>query len=323
MAPLDLNDLAVFVRVVDRAGFARAARDMRVPTSTVSRAIARLETSLGARLVQRTTRSVTPTAEGRAFYAEVAPAVATLHEAARQVDGADEAPRGRLRITAPADLGPTFLARVLVQFVQKYPRLTVDVELTGRQVNLVQEGFDVALRAALKLPDSTLVAKRVGDAHCALYASVGYARLHGVPTTIEELSQHPCVLFRGRDGAAELPLHGPEGEVRVVLTGPVGADDFAFVRSAALYDGGIALLPMFIAGDDVAAGRLVRVLPAYTALPASFYILYAGVPKVPAKIVAFRDFVAEAFTAMNMSARAPAPTAPALAATKKSRSPRP
>lgn len=146
MAELDLNDVAVFVRVVEHAGFAKAARELGVPTSTLSRAVARLEEATGARLVHRNTRSVTPTSEGQAFYAEVAPAVAALRHAARGVDSNEREPRGKLRISAPNDIGSTFVAGLVTAFTQRYPEVQVMVELSTRQVNLVQEGFDLALR---------------------------------------------------------------------------------------------------------------------------------------------------------------------------------
>jgi DNA-binding transcriptional LysR family regulator len=292
---LDLNDVAVFVRVVDRAGFAKTARELSVPTSTVSRAVARLEEALGTRLVHRNTRSVTPTSEGRAYYADVAPAVAALHHAERGVGGADRSPRGRLRVSAPNDIGSTFLAGVVAAFAERCPNVAVDVELSTRQVNLVEEGFDLALRAASKLADSSLVARKVGDLAGDLYASLAYVQARGVPATLDALSEHACVLFRPTDGRAEWALEGSEGPVRQVVRGRVSGDDFMFVRSAVLAGAGIALIPRILAAQEVAAGRLVRVLPRYTMQGASLHVVYAAAPKLPAKIAAFRDFIVEAF----------------------------
>jgi DNA-binding transcriptional LysR family regulator len=291
MTGLDLNDVAVFVRVVERAGFAKAARELDVPTSTVSRAVVRLEAALGARLVHRNTRSVTPTSEGRAFFGEVAPAVIVLQQAARGVDGSDDAPRGRLRLSAPNDIGSTFVAGVVSAFVELYPDVEVEVELSMRHVNLVEEGFDVALRAAGKLSDSSLVARKVADLETELYASPEYLRARGVPTLPEELAEHACVLFRPKDGEAEWMLNGPSGVVVQRVSGRIGGDDFSFVRGAALSGAGIALIPRLIAIDDLTAGRLVRVLPAYALRGASLHVVYSAARKVPAKVAAFRDFV--------------------------------
>jgi DNA-binding transcriptional LysR family regulator len=159
MAELNLDDLAVYVRVVERRGFASAARELGVPTSTVSRAIARLESRTGVRLLHRTTRVLRPTSEGHELYISVGPAVATLRSAARALEPASGKPRGRLRVTAPNDLGSAFLAPVMVQFAEHYPLVSVDFSLTNQNTNLVDEGFDVAVRATPTLGDSSLVAR--------------------------------------------------------------------------------------------------------------------------------------------------------------------
>jgi DNA-binding transcriptional LysR family regulator len=291
MPELDLNDVAVFVRVVEHAGFARAARELGVPTSTTSRAVARLESTTGTRLVHRNTRSVTPTSEGQAFYSEVKAAVLTLQQAARGVDGNEREVRGRLRISAPNDIGSTFVAGLVTAFTERYPHVEVNVELSMRKVNLVQEGFDVALRATGKLSDSSLVARKAGDLEAELYASPGYLGSWGVPTTLAALTSHRCVLFRPEDGEAVWALDGPDGVVEQRVRGRIGGDDFLFVRAAALSGAGVALLPRIIAADDLNAGRLVRVLPLYTLRGSALYVVYAAARVLPAKTAAFRDFV--------------------------------
>jgi len=317
MAVLDLNDVAAFVRVVERAGFAKAARELGVPTSTLSRAVARLEAATGSQLVYRNTRNVTPTSEGQTFYGQVAPAVLTLQHAARAADGNEREARGRLRISAPNDIGSTFVARLVAAFTERYPHVDVNVELSMRQVNLVQEGFDVALRASEKLSDSSLVARRAGDLEAALYASPGYLSARGTPTQLDDLSAHRCVLFRPENGEASWTLHGPEGVVERRVRGRIGGDDFSFVRGAALAGAGVALLPQLIAADDVAAGRLVRVLPQYVMVGAALYVVYAAARVLPAKIAAFRDFVlhscSNASPLPGAAERAPAPMRPSAA----------
>lgn len=303
MAELDLNDVAAFVRVVERAGFAKAARELGVPTSTLSRAVARLEAATGTQLVYRNTRNTTPTSEGQTFYSAVAPAVLTLQHAARAADGNEREARGRLRISAPNDIGSTFVARLVAAFTERYPHVDVSVELSMRQVNLVQEGFDVALRASEKLSDSSLVARKAGDLEAALYASPAYVSRSGAPTAPEDLDAHACVLFRPDNGQASWTLHGPEGVLERRVRGRIGGDDFSFVRGAALASAGVALLPQLIAADDVAAGRLVRVLPRYVVRGAALYIVYAAARVLPAKIAAFRDFVLQSCS--NASASAP------------------
>jgi DNA-binding transcriptional LysR family regulator len=306
MAELDLNDVAVFVRVVERAGFAKAARELGVPTSTLSRAVARLESTTGTRLVHRNTRSVTPTSEGQAFYTEVAPAVLALRHAARGVAASGREPKGRLRISAPNDIGATFVAGLVTAFTERYPAVEVNVELSMRTVNLVQEGFDLALRASAQLSDSSLVARKAGELERELYASPGYLSKQGVPVSVDALVSHRCVLFRPVDGQATWQLEGPEGVVEQRVQGRIGGDDYLFVRAAALSGAGVAMLPRMVAVDDVNAGRLVRVLPSYTLHGASLYVVYAASRVVPAKIAAFRDFVLQSCSLRGNAARGPA-----------------
>jgi DNA-binding transcriptional LysR family regulator len=294
---LDLNDLRVFVRVVDRGGFAVAARELGVPTSTVSRTIARLEASTGTRLLHRTPRSVHATSEGRAIYASVSEAIGTLERAAHALEPATRGPKGVLRVTAPTDLGGSFLADVAVGFAERYPLVQIDLSLTNRAVNLVDEGFDVAVRAATRLADSSLVAKKLGHLEHALYASPGYIDRHGAPSSPADLSDHRCIVFRAKDLVKTWRLESGKETIEVLVRARMGSDEFSYLRAAVLAGGGIALLPRLVCAKDEAAGRLVRVLPAFEAKGASLYVLYPSAAHVPARVTAFRDFVAAAFDA--------------------------
>jgi DNA-binding transcriptional LysR family regulator len=294
---LDLNDLRVFVRVVDRGGFAVVARELGVPTSTVSRTILRLEASTGTRLLHRTPRSVHATSEGRAIYASVYEAVGTLERAAHALEPATKQPKGVLRVTAPPDIGAWFLADVLVAFGERYPLVQVDLALTNRAVNLVDEGFDVAVRAALRLADSSLVAKKLGDVEHALYASPRYIERHGAPSSPADLNVHQCIVFRAKDLAKTWRLESGDETIEVAVRARMGGDDFGYLRATALAGGGIALLPRLTSAKDEAAGRLVRVLPGFWAKGAGLFVLYPSAAHVPARVTAFRDFVAAAFDA--------------------------
>src|SRR5690606_2997574 len=191
----------------------------------------------------------------------------------------------------PNDLGDSFVAALVASFSERHPRVEVDVELSMRQVNLVQEGFDVALRVSDRLRDSSLLARKAGELHGGLYASPGYLSTWGAPASLAELDAHRCLLFRPEQGQACWTLHGAEGQVERRVRGRIGADDHSFLRGAALAGAGIGILPHLIAVGDLAAGRLVRVLPQYTARGASLYVVYAAARALPAKIAAFRDFV--------------------------------
>lgn len=297
MPDLNLDDLAVFVRVVDCGGFALAARAIGTPTSTVSRAITRLESTAGVRLLHRTTRHVQPTGEGRDLDASVSPAVATLLRAARSVEPAAKKPKGRLRVSAPNDLCATFLADVIVAFSAQYPQVHLDFSLTNAHSNLVTEGFDIALRATARLGDSSLVARKLGDLELRLYASPKYLEEHGAPASWEDLERHRCIVFRAKELQRTWLLRSAKGEQSVDVHGCMGGDDFTFVRAIVMAGGGIGVLPHINSVADELSGRLVRVLPQFHQRGASLYILIPSSRNVAARVTAFRDFVVDAYGA--------------------------
>lgn len=295
MPGVDLNDVAIFVRVVERGSFADAARELNVPTSTVSRTVARLEETLHARLIHRTTRTLRPTSEGAALYADAATAVTSLEQATRAVRERQQEICGSLRVTAPNDLGSAFLAEAAVAFADRHPRVQIDLVLTPRTVDLVGEGFDCAVRAGV-LRDSSLIARKIAELESHLFAAPSYIASHGTPRTPQELADHRCILFRSRDGHADWPLtdrHGIETQVRV--SGGIFGDDIGFIRAATLAGGGIGLLPAVLCAMDVANGRLVEVLPSYESHGAALYFVHASAKHVAPKIIAFRDCVLATF----------------------------
>jgi DNA-binding transcriptional LysR family regulator len=270
-----------------------------VPTSTVTRAVGRLEAHAGVRLFHRTTRQVRPTTEGHELYAAVAPAVSTLRAAARAIEPASSKPRGRLRVTAAPDLCTGFLSEVIVAFAERYPLVQLDFVVTNRQVNLVEEGLDVALRAAVDLDDSSFVAKKLGDIEHRLYASPRYLERRGTPATVADLEGHACVVFRAKDLARTWALRGTSGDASVPVRGRIGGDDLSFVRAMVVAGAGIGLLPHLNSVADEASGRLVRVLPELHARGASLYVVYPSTRSIPARATAFRDFLVEAFAALS------------------------
>jgi DNA-binding transcriptional LysR family regulator len=299
---LDLNDLRAFVRVVDRGGFALAARELGLPTSTVSRAVARLEAQTATRLLHRTSRSVHLTIEGSAIYATVNEAVGALERATLALEPSGRRPSGVLRVTAPTDIACTILAEIVVAFGERYPNVQVEMALTNRAVNLVGERFDLAIRAVARLEDSSLMVKRLGSVEHALYASPGYIERYGAPMTPADLGRHRCIVFRGKALAKTWKLRAGEETIEVPLRGQMAADDFGYIRASVLAGGGVALMPRIVCAKDEAAGRLVRVLPAFAAKGADLCVLYPSAAHVPARVAAFRDFVAAAFAATSIGA---------------------
>ncbi len=292
MPDMDLNDVAAFVRVVENNGFAKAARELGVPTSTVSRAVARLEESVGVRLLHRTTRNLSVTSEGHAFHQRVAPLVMSLRDATRTLGSRGKEPEGLLRLTAPNDIGSAFLSEEVVRFAERYPLLHVELVLTNRKLNLVSEGLDIAVRAG-RLESSSLVARKIGTLQVELYASPAYAERARLPSNLNELGRHKIVAFGARDGKISWELEGPRGAESVELACRIGCDDYGFVRATLVAGGGIGLIPRMIAASEVATGRLVRVLPEYGVSGAALYVIYPSTRQVPTKVTVFRDFLAK------------------------------
>lgn len=289
----DLQDVTAFLAVVDTGSFTAAAERLGLAKSNVSRRVARLEKQLGARLLERTTRRQRLTEVGESYHAHVTGAVEQLAEAARSVSELQGQPRGRLRLTAPADWNEG-MGRVAAEFSTRYPEIQLEVELTQRRVDLVAEGFDVALRAG-KLEDSSLIARSVGTSEGHLYVSPTYLEEHGEPQTPEELVDHACVLFRARHGESTWHLEGPGGIHDVTVRGTISGQDYGFVRAVLLQGAGIGFLPDTLAGNELLAGRLRVVLSEYCFGRSEFHLVYPSARFLSPKVRVFVDFCVEWF----------------------------
>ena len=195
MDTIDLNRVRLFVRVVDAGSFTAAARAAGMPKSSVSRSVAGLERDLGVRLIQRTTRRIQPTEAGRAYYESVSRALSGIDQATETVADLKDVPRGTVRITAPADSGHRLLAASLVAFTSQHAEVRVDVSLTQRVIDMVHEGFDLAIRIG-RLDDSGLIARRLGSVRAGVFASERYLSRKGRPESVAAIATHECILFR-------------------------------------------------------------------------------------------------------------------------------
>lgn len=292
MATIDLVALTVFMAVAEGRSFSRAADRLRMPKSTVSRSIARLEMEVGQPLLYRTTRKVTLTSAGTLLYERVAPHVNGLRAAVGTFAERPEQPSGVLRITAANDLGLSMLADLSAAFCERYPALRLEIALTVRKVDLVAEGFDVALRpTSAGLEDSSLVARKLTTFEAQLFAAPAYLERHGRPETFADLGAHSIVQFRNFPPPVR-PRHH-RGPSLMNLPHRIVADDFSFIRAALHAGAGIGLLPTHLVHEDLAAGTLVRVLPRFTTMRGTLYLLYPAARPVPRKVTIFRDFVLE------------------------------
>lgn len=291
MGTLDLNHLSIFVMVAQTASFTDAARRLGMPKSTISRVVSSLEASLGVRLLQRTTRSVALTTAGQALFDRVGPRLKALSEAIDELPELSDEPSGSLRITATADFATEVLGEILAGFCRRYPRITLEMHLLQRPVDLVKEGYDAAFRFLARKPrDSTLVARKVGDVNLRFYASPAYLEARPAPRTPDDLLEHDCVAIAGTSPfALEEVSH-----VRARLRLRILADDGFFLREIVRHGMGIGLLPTFLAHQDVRDGRLVGVLTRWAVPMGGIFLLYPSARHLPKKTVALRDHVTEA-----------------------------
>lgn len=284
----DLNDIAVFVRVVQLESFSRAARALGMPVSTVSRKVTTLEERLGVTLLQRTTRKLNLTAQGRAYFDQCSEPLSHLYDAERVITQAQNRPEGLLRVSGPVMLEQDPFYNFLSAFLTSYPGIHVDLHFTNEFLDLIADNIDVAIRFG-DLRDSSLVAQRLGRSVRYLVASPDYVARHDLPTRPEQLSQYPCVMINGRNNEADWHLVKGRREVTVRVSGPVAAHDFHIVTAFALRGHGIALLPSGYADTRLTTGDLVRVLPDWSSPQVHVHALYPTRRFMPSRLKAFLD----------------------------------
>lgn len=290
-----LAALEAFTKVAETQSFSEAARRLRSSKSAVSRHVAALETDLGARLFHRTTRSLTLTEAGRDYFARTSRILADLEEANASVTQLQAAPRGHLRVNAPMSFGFLHLAPALGDFLARYPEIELDVTLSDRFVDLVDEGVDVAVRIG-SLTDSSLVARRLASIRRVLCASPDYLARRGVPQTPDDLKSHDCLSNTNINITREWRFVHPDGKPwPIEVKGRMSANSGDMLRVAALHGHGFVHLPTFIVGDDLRAGALVSVLDPYIAQDLTLNAVYPTARHLSPKVRAFVDFLAERF----------------------------
>lgn len=289
---MDWSRVPVFLKVVEMGSFTAAARALGVPKSSTSRGVAALEAELQTQLLQRTTRDLKLTESGRTFYERARGAMAALDEAHAELSQQSDDAEGVVRLTIPGAEGP--LAGVLARFCKLHPRIHLDLVVTHRHLNLVEEGIDLALRAG-KLEDSTLVVRKIATSHLGLFASREYLKSRPAPKTFAQLAEHDLMLFRGRHGKARLTLTGPNGDEQLDVRGPVSTDDLTTHRALIATHLGIGLLPIFLEKCG-APSPFVRVLPDYALKGGGVHLVMPSARYVPKRVRLLSDFLAENFT---------------------------
>lgn len=293
-----LNDMALFVEVVKARGFRHAAEAVGIPNSTVSRRIGVLEKAIGLRLLHRTTRRIELTEAGLIYFERCKRIVDEAKLAHEQLGEMLAQPSGVLRASLPVDFANIYLAPLIAEFAQSYPGIRFDFDLTPRLVDLVSEPFDVAIRMG-KPPDSNLIARQLANLSCYLYASPRYLERSGEPAHPSDLGQHECLGFR-MTKANVWTLHSAGESVEVAVGGRFQLNSVGFIRRLASLDMGIAVLPEKIVTEDVAQGRLRRILPDWSGPPIPVYAM-TETRLLPAKTQCFIEFLRERFAMGKLS----------------------
>jgi DNA-binding transcriptional LysR family regulator len=300
-SPEQLEGMRLFVAVAQAKSFRAAARALKLPKSTVSRRVAQLEESLGIRLLQRTTRTVTPTAAGEALFSKAAPALQALGEAQRALVESQAEPRGSLKVTAPAGFAEQYLSGVITNFLLAYPQVALTVDLTDRHVDLVREGYDVALRVGA-LPDSSLIVRPLGAATSGIYASPKYLAERGAPRVPKDLLEHDCIIFSGSQRGGRWGFRVGRRLQEVAVRGRYVVNSMPLVRDAALRGMGIIWLPQALGEEDVKAGTLVPLLQEFLAPPVPMAVVYPSARNLSPAVRAFVEHLTQ-----NVRPTGPAP----------------
>jgi len=284
--------IPVFVAVIEHGGFTNAAQVLGISKSAVSKRIRQLEQHLGVKLLQRTTRKISLTEAGEHYFAHAKLAHAAAKDAEDAVTQLQGEPQGRLRINAPMSFGRLHLAPIIPKFLALYPKISLDLVMDDKQVDLVGGGFDVAIRAGI-LPDSNLIARQLTPLHSVICASPSYLEKKGKPKLPQDLKQHNCLLYSYSNQLNSWTFKDQNHSHTVEINGNYQVNNSEAIREALLQGMGIARLPTFVAGPDIENGTLVHLLPEYEMPSITVYALFLERQYMPAKVRAFIDFSIE------------------------------
>lgn len=287
------ESMRAFTRVVEEGGFAAAARQMGLSRSVVNKAVIGLENQLGTQLLRRSTRQVTPTETGLAFYDRCVQILAELDEAVSAVTELQEHPRGTLRVNAPMSFGTAHLAPVVAAFMDQNPDVHVELVLNDRFIDPIEEGFDVTLRIAEVTPSTSLITREIVPTPRVLCASPKYLQEHGEPSDPLELKQHRCLHYGYLGSGSQWRIAGPDSDQAYAIRCVMWSNNGEVLKAAALQHQGIALLPTFIVGGALQSGELRTILNDFSAPPIVLHALYPRHRHLSAKVRLFVDMLVE------------------------------
>jgi DNA-binding transcriptional LysR family regulator len=285
-----LDDIAVFVKVVQAGSFTQAARLLAMPITTVSAKVAHLEKRLGITLISRTTRKLSITQAGESYFRKCVLALKEIQAAEEEVTSNLKEPQGTLKITAPVDMGHILLPPIVQTLLKKFPKIKVDLVITNRVIDLVSEGIDIAVRAG-ELEDSSLICKKFVSSHMNFFASPQYLKKHGTPSNPKDLEKHQLIGFSEEMENGRTVNLQPKASFRVESR--IVADDLETVKAFTLLGEGIGVFPRFICEEDIARGKLIMVLPKWWLGSSHFSLVYPAQKFVSPKIQAFIQVASE------------------------------
>jgi len=287
----DLDNILIFVKVAQYESISRAARSLGMPISTVSRRLSVLESQLGATLLRRTTRRVSLTAQGREYFNQCREPLGLLQEAEQVLTRAQQQPEGLLRLSVPVVLGQQSFLDFLSAFLKAQPRIRVDLFITNTFLDLIAENVDVAIRFG-ELRDSTVVASRIGRSLRYVVATPEYLKGRPLPAEPADLANHACVMLHAKNNEADWDLVSGRRKARVRVSGPVSSRDFNTVSTFVYRGHGIGLLPSTYCAAEIAAGRLVRLVPKWQSAPVPVFVVYPSRKFLPLRLTAFLQALA-------------------------------
>jgi DNA-binding transcriptional LysR family regulator len=286
-----LSDISVFVHVVDVGSFTGASQNLGLSKSAVSKYITRLECRLGVRLLNRTTRKLSLTEAGRGFYERSRHILKEIDEAEAEVSRLQASPRGTLRINAPMSFGILHIAPALQEFSTQFPQVSINMNLDDQKLDVIEEGFDVSVRIA-ELPDSSLVAKRLGPCRHVVVASPTYLKINGTPTSPNDLVKHQILIYSHQESTRLWHFRAPNNQIiSIAVEGLVQINSSLAIREALLGGLGITRIPTFVVGQDIQNKRLLPILVDYQTLELSIYLVYPERRHLSPKVRAFVDFM--------------------------------
>lgn len=287
----DLDNILIFVKVAQYESISRAARSLGMPISTVSRRLSLLESQLGVTLLQRTTRRVSLTAQGREYFNQCQEPLTLLQEAERVLTQTQKQPEGLLRISVPVVLSQEPFLEFLSGFQKANPKIRVDLFITNQFLDLIAENVDVAIRFG-ELADSSVVATRIGKSIRYVVAAPDYLKKRPQPTDPADLAKHDCVMLNAKNNEAHWDLVSGRRKARVHVSGPISSRDFNTVSSFVYRGHGVGLLPTNYCDRDIANGRLIRLLPQWTSPPIPVFTVYPSRKFLPLRLSAFLEALA-------------------------------